>query len=106
MTVIVSMTVFATAAQAAPMPRHWHASPSFLRAALCLHSKEGAWNANTGNSYYGGLQFTLSTWQRAGGAGYPHQASPREQIYRCWRIYLQDNRSFREWGTRGYCHLS
>ena len=25
---------------------------------LCIHSREGAWNANTGNGYYGGLQMT------------------------------------------------
>jgi hypothetical protein len=87
------------------MPRYWHASPGFLRAALCLHRYEGAWNANTGNGYYGGLQFTLSTWQRAGGAGYPHLATPREQIYRCWRIWLMNGRSFREWGTSGRCGL-
>jgi len=87
------------------MPRRWHAPAWFLRDALCLHAHEGAWNANTGNSYYGGLQFLLSTWRRAGGAGYPHRASPREQIYRCWLIYLRDGRSFREWGTAGVCGL-
>ena len=25
---------------------------------LCIHSREGAWNANTGNGFYGGLQMT------------------------------------------------
>ena len=25
----------------------------------CIHEHEGAWNANTGNGYYGGLQMTL-----------------------------------------------
>jgi hypothetical protein len=24
----------------------------------CIHNGEGAWNANTGNGYYGGLQMT------------------------------------------------
>lgn len=27
---------------------------------LCIHRGEGAWNANTGNGYYGGLQMTIS----------------------------------------------
>ncbi|HEY8646022.1 MAG TPA: hypothetical protein VIL77_09120 [Gaiellaceae bacterium] len=27
---------------------------------LCIHQYEGAWNANTGNGYYGGLQMDLS----------------------------------------------
>lgn len=92
-------------ARAQPMPRHWHAPRAFLRAALCLHHYEGAWNANTGNGYYGGLQFMLSTWRRAGGVGYPHEWSPREQLYRCWVIWRQDGRSFREWGTAARCGL-
>ncbi len=42
----------------------------------------GNWAINTGNGYYGGLQFTLSTWKAVGGSGYPHQASKAEQIKR------------------------
>lgn len=40
------------------------------------------WDANTGNGFYGGLQFTLSSWRAVGGTGYPHQASRAEQIRR------------------------
>jgi resuscitation-promoting factor RpfB len=40
----------------------------------------GNWSINTGNGYYGGLQFSLSTWRAYGGSGYPHQASRDEQI--------------------------
>lgn len=40
----------------------------------------GNWAANTGNGYYGGLQFSLSSWQAVGGTGYPHQASRDTQI--------------------------
>ena len=40
----------------------------------------GNWAANTGNGYYGGLQFSLSTWHAYGGSGYPHQNSRSEQI--------------------------
>lgn len=42
----------------------------------------GNWSINTGNGFYGGLQFTLSSWQAVGGSGYPNQASPSEQIAR------------------------
>jgi hypothetical protein len=38
------------------------------------------WSTNTGNGYYGGLQFTLGTWRSHGGSGMPHQASREEQI--------------------------
>ncbi len=43
----------------------------------------GNWAINTGNGYYGGLQFDKSTWRSNGGdqyAPYPHQASREEQI--------------------------
>jgi uncharacterized protein YabE (DUF348 family) len=40
----------------------------------------GNWAINTGNGYYGGLQFSLSTWRSYGGAGYPHQQSREYQI--------------------------
>lgn len=59
------------------------ASPSWLVAAFeCIHSHEGAWNANTGNSYYGGLQFGWSEWQRFGGryAARADLATPAQQI--------------------------
>ncbi|HEY3016269.1 MAG TPA: transglycosylase family protein, partial [Nocardioides sp.] len=40
----------------------------------------GNWAINTGNGYYGGLQFNLSTWQAYGGSGYPNENSREEQI--------------------------
>jgi resuscitation-promoting factor RpfB len=40
----------------------------------------GNWAANTGNGYYGGLQFSLSTWQSYGGSGRPDQNSREAQI--------------------------
>lgn len=40
----------------------------------------GNWAINTGNGYYGGLQFNLGTWQSYGGPGMPHQASRETQI--------------------------
>ncbi len=51
------------------------------RVAACESS--GNWSINTGNSFYGGLQFTRSTWLAFGGgtyASYAHQASKTEQI--------------------------
>ncbi|HEU5427855.1 MAG TPA: transglycosylase family protein [Actinocrinis sp.] len=43
----------------------------------------GNWAINTGNGFYGGLQFTESTWLSYGGGAYAHyanQASRTEQI--------------------------
>jgi resuscitation-promoting factor RpfB len=40
----------------------------------------GNWAINTGNGYYGGLQFNLGTWQSYGGSGLPSNASRETQI--------------------------
>src|SRR4051794_11273291 len=48
------------------------------RVAECESS--GNWHINTGNGYYGGLQFSLSTWRGYGGSGMPQNASKMEQI--------------------------
>lgn len=52
-------------------------------AALAQCESGGNWATNTGNGYYGGLQFSLSSWRAVGGtqyAAYPHQASASQQI--------------------------
>jgi LysM repeat protein len=40
----------------------------------------GNWSINTGNGFYGGLQFTQSTWKAYGGQGSPQSASRAQQI--------------------------
>ncbi|MET8427094.1 transglycosylase family protein [Nocardia sp. NPDC004860] len=40
----------------------------------------GNWGINTGNGYYGGLQFSQSTWAANGGGGLASNASKAEQI--------------------------
>ena len=51
--------------------------------ALAQCESGGNWSINTGNGYYGGLQFSYDTWHASGGgayAEYPHQATREEQI--------------------------
>ncbi|MEX2550685.1 MAG: transglycosylase family protein [Nitriliruptoraceae bacterium] len=50
--------------------------------ALAECESNGRWDLNTGNGYYGGLQFALGSWEAVGGSGYPHKASKTKQIYR------------------------
>ncbi|MFI8774011.1 transglycosylase [Gordonia sp. CNJ-863] len=49
--------------------------------AVAKHESGGNWKINTGNGYYGGLQFAASTWTGAGGAQYAPTAdkATREQ---------------------------
>ena len=48
--------------------------------AIAACESGGNWAINTGNGYYGGLQFSMGTWRSNGGSGSPHTASKGEQI--------------------------
>ncbi len=48
--------------------------------ALAQCESGGNWAANTGNGYFGGIQFSETTWKQAGGTGLPHQNSRETQI--------------------------
>ena len=59
------------------------------------------WHINTGNGYFGGLQFNLGTWRSVKGqqfAKYPHKASKAEQITVANRLYAK--RGFKPWSCR------
>jgi resuscitation-promoting factor RpfB len=58
----------------------------------------GDWSINTGNGYYGGVQFSLSSWQAVGGSGYPHQASRETQITMAIRLW-----ELQGWGAWPAC---
>lgn len=64
-------TLATAPAQAAPL-QAWEA--------LAQCESGGNWSINTGNGYYGGLQFSPSSWVAAGGSGSPAAASKAEQI--------------------------
>ena len=67
-------------AQAQPAP-DTRAGSVWDRLAQC--ESGGNWAINSGNGYYGGLQFNRGTWVSHGGrdfAAYPHRASREEQI--------------------------
>ena len=57
----------------------------------------GDWSINTGNGYYGGLQFSLSTWQAYGGTGYPHEHSRETQIAVATRLRDANGGSYGSW---------
>lgn len=48
--------------------------------ALAQCESGGNWAINTGNGYYGGLQFSAQSWRGVGGTGLPHQHSRETQI--------------------------
>lgn len=65
--------------------KQWHrtADPYWgIFNAIAECESGGNWQISTGNGFYGGIQFTLSSWYGVGGRGYPHYAVKLEQIYR------------------------
>ena len=70
----------------APIPAANYASGGTVWDQLAQCESGGNWAINTGNGYYGGLQFSLSTWRGYGGAGYPHQQSREYQIQIAERV--------------------
>lgn len=64
-TLAISGTLGTGAVLAASQPAHSASSGTWDRVARCESS--GNWEINTGNGYYGGLQFSQSTWAAFGG---------------------------------------
>jgi len=58
------------------------------------------WSINTGNGYYGGLQFSSSTWLAYGGGAYASRAdgaSREEQITIANKVYDNAGGAARDW---------
>jgi resuscitation-promoting factor RpfA len=68
------------------------------RLAMCESTQN--WEADTGNGFKGGLQFTDSTWNEFGGeqfASAPDEASREEQIRVAKKV--QDQQGWNAWPT-------
>lgn len=101
----------------------WTVPRYFVRQALCVHrgpdghSGEGAWNANTGNGFGGGLQFMVGTWNHAASRSrgkLPHVSStgqiaalpPAAQIYAAYVIVVLERSGWGQWpNTARRCGL-
>jgi len=98
-----SVTVAADAAAAASEPPPAEPAAPFVvdgatwdRLAQC--ESGGNWAINTGNGYYGGLQFDVSTWNAYGGAAFaprPDLATREQQITVAEALYAK--RGFQPW---------
>ena len=84
--------------------------PSLNASFLCIHHYEGAWSANTGNGYYGGLQMDLTFQGRYGADflrlwGTADNWPPWAQLQAAVRAY-QSGRGFYPWpNTARACGL-
>jgi resuscitation-promoting factor RpfA len=69
--------------------------------ALAQCESGGNWAINTGNGYYGGLQFSFETWHAYGGgqfSDWPNLASREQQIIIAERVLASQG-----WGAWPYC---
>lgn len=107
---VTGFAVLVLAAPASAGPRTY--SAAWLAQAQCIHAHEGPWTANSGNGYYGGMQFAATTWLHAGGspqAAFAHPGNRRfpftvpvaEQLHRAWIVWKRDGGTWRSWGTAG-----
>ncbi|MGN6753365.1 MAG: ubiquitin-like domain-containing protein [Intrasporangium sp.] len=70
------------------------------RVAAC--ESGGNWHINTGNGYYGGLQFSTGTWSAYGGGDFASRAdlaSREQQITVANRVYADNGLA--QWGCKG-----
>lgn len=94
------------------MERRFHAEPTrppHYDEWLCIHNGEGTWTSNTGNGYYGGLQFAQGTWDRNGGQQYASRAdlaTPLQQMWTAENAWKESGGSFAQWpNTARACGL-
>jgi nucleoid-associated protein YgaU len=80
-TVRIAATTLATAAAPlalAAAPADAATARTWDRLAQC--ESGGNWNINTGNGYYGGLQFSSGTWRAYGGGKYASRANQATRL--------------------------
>ncbi len=75
--------------------------PPHRKAWRCIHKYEGAWDANTGNGYYGGLQMSLGFQQAYGKRllktkGTADNWTPLEQMWVAEKAH-KSGRRFHPW---------
>ena len=77
---VTEVVRYGTKERPAPEPSTNVASGGTVWDRIAACESGGNWATNTGNGYYGGLQFSLSTWAAYGGSGRPDQQSREAQI--------------------------
>lgn len=90
----------------APAPQRTYQAPAAQQAPanagvwdrLAQCESGGNWSINTGNGYYGGVQFSQQSWQAVGGTGLPSNASKAEQIARAEKLL-----AIQGWGAWPAC---
>ncbi|MGA7689076.1 MAG: transglycosylase family protein, partial [Jiangellales bacterium] len=84
---VVSVAAVTLGALGLTTPAHAASDDTWNRLAQC--ESGGNWKINTGNGYYGGVQFSLGSWNAVGGNRYaprPDLASRTQQVAAAERL--------------------
>ena len=92
------ITASVTAGALAMITPGAHAVDTATWDSLAQCESGGNWNINTGNGFYGGIQFTQQSWNGVGMSGSPASASKAEQIEAAERLLAQQG-----WGAWPAC---
>ena len=92
------ITASVTAGALATITPGAHAVDTATWDSLAQCESGGNWNINTGNGFYGGVQFTQQSWNGVGMSGSPASASKAEQIEAAERLLAQQG-----WGAWPAC---
>jgi LysM repeat protein len=97
---LVRLAVAGAIAVSAPvaLAANAEAAPASVWDKVAQCESGGNWSVNTGNGYYGGLQFSASTWRAYGGSGSASGASREEQIAVAERVLAAQG-----WGAWPVC---
>lgn len=90
----------------------WQPPARWLAQAQCIHHHEGAWTANTGNGYFGGMQFAAATWTgmkgpkdaaltHPGDPAFPFRVPMLQQLRIAWLVWAHDGHTWKSWGAVG-----
>ena len=94
---VSAIVAFGTKEEVVAAPTTNYASGGTVWDALAQCESGGNWAINTGNGYYGGLQFNLGTWQAYGGVGLPSDQSRETQIAVATRLRDANGGSYGSW---------
>lgn len=97
---LLRLTVASAVAAGAPIAvaSNAHAAPASVWDKVAQCESGGNWSTNTGNGYFGGLQFSASTWRAYGGSGLASSASKGQQIAVAERVLAAQG-----WGAWPVC---
>ncbi|MFI6050954.1 transglycosylase family protein [Streptomyces violascens] len=106
---VVTLAGVTGAAVAAPLMAAGNASAASVQTwdAVAQCESGGNWSINTGNGYYGGLQFSQSSWAAAGGTQYASRAdlaTKGQQIATAEKLLAMQGPG--AWGCAGAGNLS